>query len=96
MSLFEHTPRFSIETASSIALEYYGLQSLASALPSERDQNFLLTGADGQRFVLKIANATEERGLLEAQNAVMRHLASRLTLNDPPSAISSPAHGPKM
>ena len=47
-------------------------------LPSERDQNFLVTDDSGQQFVLKIANASESRSFLEAQNAVMDYLAERV------------------
>lgn len=47
-------------------------------MPSERDRNFLLTGRDGEKFVLKVANAREERAALEAQNAMMRHLEKRV------------------
>ena len=47
-------------------------------MPSERDQNFLLTTGDGERFVLKIANLREEREVLEAQNAMMTYVAKRV------------------
>lgn len=47
-------------------------------LPSERDQNFLVTDDSGQQFVLKIANASESRSFFEAQNAVMDYLAERV------------------
>ena len=47
-------------------------------LPSERDKNYLLTDTSGQRFVLKIANASESRSFLEAQNAVMEYLSERV------------------
>jgi 4-aminobutyrate aminotransferase-like enzyme/Ser/Thr protein kinase RdoA (MazF antagonist) len=53
----------------------YGLQVTASPLPSERDQNFLLETGNNEKFVLKIANALEERALLEAQNAALAHVA---------------------
>lgn len=43
-------------------------------MPSERDQNFLVEAESGKRFVFKIANALEDRALLEAQNQVMAHL----------------------
>jgi Ser/Thr protein kinase RdoA (MazF antagonist) len=49
----------------------------ARELPSERDQNLLLTDESGEKFVLKIANALESRPLLEAQNAMLEHLAPR-------------------
>src|SRR6266540_1492689 len=74
MSILDHTPAFSIEDATHFAQKFYTLQVEAKPLPSERDQNFLLQVDNGNQFVLKIANATEERAMLEAQNQVMRHL----------------------
>src|SRR5882757_5451360 len=75
MSLLEHTPNFSLADAASLALEGYRVRAIAAELPSERDQNFLLTTDHGERFVLKIANALEDRSLLEAQNQAMVHVA---------------------
>jgi Ser/Thr protein kinase RdoA (MazF antagonist) len=54
------------------------LIAAARRLPSERDQNYLLTDNSGQQFVLKIANASESRSFLEAQNAVMEYLSERV------------------
>jgi Ser/Thr protein kinase RdoA (MazF antagonist) len=54
------------------------LLKLITRLPSERDQNFLVTDDSGQQFVLKIANASELRAFLEAQNAIMDYLAERV------------------
>ena len=51
----------------------------ARRLPSERDQNFLLTDNAGQPLVLKIANVAESRAFLEAQNAVLDYLSERLS-----------------
>jgi Ser/Thr protein kinase RdoA (MazF antagonist) len=64
--------------AQAIAEKYFSIQATATELPSERDRNFLLTGRDGEKFVLKVANAREERAALEAQNAMMRHLEKRV------------------
>jgi Ser/Thr protein kinase RdoA (MazF antagonist) len=47
-------------------------------LPSERDKNYLLIYDSGQQFVLKIANASESRSFIEAQNAVMEYLSERV------------------
>jgi 4-aminobutyrate aminotransferase-like enzyme len=58
----------------------FGIETSATPLPSERDQNFLLTTAAGDRFVLKIANSGDGRGLLEAQNAALAHVARSTTL----------------
>jgi Ser/Thr protein kinase RdoA (MazF antagonist) len=74
MHLLQHTPGFSPEQALAIAREHYGLEGpLLSALPSERDQNFLLERCSGERFVLKIANALEDPGFLEAQHLTAAH-----------------------
>ncbi len=78
MSLLQHAPRFDAAAAVEIARDRYGLEATATPLPSERDQNFLLETTAGQRFVLKIANATESRALLEAQNAALAHLEPRV------------------
>ncbi len=69
-------PQLSTDTAERIASELFGLTARATDLPSERDQNFRLQSADGACCVLKIANAGEDRRLLEAENAAMRHLAA--------------------
>ncbi len=50
----------------------------ARQLPSERDQNFLLTDHSGRQFVLKISNPSESRSFLEAQNAVLNYLSERV------------------
>jgi 4-aminobutyrate aminotransferase-like enzyme/Ser/Thr protein kinase RdoA (MazF antagonist) len=78
MQLLEHAPRFNTQAATSLADKLYGIRATATALPSERDQNFLLVTESADKFVLKIANAMEDRALLEAQNQVMTHLEGRL------------------
>jgi 4-aminobutyrate aminotransferase-like enzyme/Ser/Thr protein kinase RdoA (MazF antagonist) len=70
-------PRFSPGAAAVIALDLFGIKGIATALPSERDQNFKFTAqADGRRYVLKIANVSERRAMLDAENAAMAHLAA--------------------
>lgn len=78
MRLLENTPRFEIDSAAKIAAEFFGIRATARPLPSERDQNFLLTNNAGEKFVLKIANGLESREFLEAQNAVLNHVATRV------------------
>ncbi|HVF22776.1 MAG TPA: phosphotransferase, partial [Pyrinomonadaceae bacterium] len=65
--------------AQAIAEKYFGIQASAHELPSERDQNFLLTSRDGEKFVLKIANRGEKREVLEAQNAMLGHLEEKVS-----------------
>jgi Ser/Thr protein kinase RdoA (MazF antagonist) len=71
--------RVDVILAQAIAEKYFGIQATAAELPSERDQNFLLETRTGEEFVLKVANAFEERAVLEAQNAMMTHLAQRVS-----------------
>lgn len=80
MELLNHTPIFDIASAEKIAEKWFGLRATARVLPSERDQNFLVTDEpSGGKFVLKIANALEPRELLEAQNAALDHLEERVS-----------------
>ena len=76
-SIVQHAPRFSEPDAVRIALDLFGLEVAARQLPSERDQNFRLTAADGTDYVLKLANSTESREVLDFQNQAMVHLAGK-------------------
>jgi Ser/Thr protein kinase RdoA (MazF antagonist) len=80
MQLLEHTPLFDVDSAAAIAGEHFGIRARAQALPSERDQNFLLTNQAGEKFVLKIANSLESRPFIEAQNSVLKHLERRVSI----------------
>jgi 4-aminobutyrate aminotransferase-like enzyme/Ser/Thr protein kinase RdoA (MazF antagonist) len=73
MSIVKHAPTLTLTDAGQLAKELYGLDGSVQELPSERDQNFLVC-VDDARYVLKIANTTEEPTLLEAQNQVMEHV----------------------
>jgi 4-aminobutyrate aminotransferase-like enzyme/Ser/Thr protein kinase RdoA (MazF antagonist) len=77
MSLLADAPTLDSNTAQRLAADLYGLHAAATPLTSERDQNFLLETPEGKRFVLKIANAREDRAMLEAQNAVLAHINRR-------------------
>ncbi len=75
-TLADARPRLSPADAEQAAREHFGLTASATALPSDRDQNFLLH-ADGEpAFVLKIASAAEDRAVLEMQVEMMQRLAA--------------------
>src|SRR4029077_1438566 len=76
--MLEHAPRFDVASVAQLARDLYGLSAIVHALPSERDQNFLLDTATGVRGVIKIANAIEDRRMIEAQQKAMAHLAQAL------------------
>lgn len=67
-------PSFSDRQLADLAARHFGLPGTIRPLPSERDQNARLT-ADGQDYVLKIANPAEDPGQIDVQNATMLHLA---------------------
>ena len=92
MDLLAHSPQFDSETSAALALQLFGIRAEATSLPSERDQNFLLVNALGERFVLKIANSLESRSLLEAQNLALTHLSGQL--NSCPKVITSHSNAP--
>jgi len=80
MDVLQHAPALTAAEASELARRLFGVSAEAAQLPSERDQNFALHTPAGDRFVLKIANAADDRALLEAQNAALLHVARATSL----------------
>jgi hypothetical protein len=70
----ESIPSFTQAEALALAKREFGIAGAVSALPSERDQNFLIAGEGGEKFVLKIANTHDTPELLDFQNRAMRHV----------------------
>ena len=68
-------PRFSQRQVSGLLEEHYGIAADLEPLSSERDQNFLVTAADGSKHVLKIANAAESAAVTDFQNQGLAHVA---------------------
>ena len=76
ISVFDHPkPDFTAEQATAFLLRDFGVSGTFKELVSERDQNFLIDTERGA-FVLKIANAMEDRNFLALQNAAMKHIAA--------------------
>lgn len=68
-------PRFSSQFAVDLMLSQYGMTVVhAEPLVSERDQNFRVHTADGRKYVLKIANAAEERRVTDFQVKALQHI----------------------
>src|SRR5271163_2275223 len=74
----ESIPSFTASEALALADREFGIVGRISALPSERDQNFLIADAAGGKFVLKIANSNDAPELLDLQNQAMRHVGRAL------------------
>lgn len=81
MALLEYKPCIRGEDAIIIARDFYGIVATAKALPGERDQNFRLDAQSGECFVLKVANALEDRTQLEIQNQAMVYLETQVPLS---------------
>jgi len=62
-----------------LVYELYGIRGSAQPLPSERDQNFLITADTGEKFVLKVFNPGEWKTVAAAQNWVLKHLSQRVS-----------------
>src|SRR5574340_542011 len=80
MSILQHAPRLDRTEAAALARARFGLVASATPLPSERDQNFLLSTGAGDRYVLKIANAAESREFIDAHVAALTHPTTRTDL----------------
>jgi len=68
--------------AENITKVAYGINVKAITLSSERDQNFLVTTDDGEKFVLKITHPSEPREITLFQTDVQIHMMNH-PLNPP-------------
>lgn len=66
-----------LDGAARLAREVYGVEGIASFLPSDRDWNFALQCED-ERWVLKIAHPQEDQGGLTLEHAMLNCLARPL------------------
>src|SRR5258706_149261 len=68
-------PAFGEEAARQILREGFGVESSSiKPLAGERDQNFRVDTAGGQRFLFKISNPVDDRPVLAMQAAALRHV----------------------
>ncbi len=68
-------PAIDVEHAQACAAELFAIDGRATPLPSYIDQNFLISGEDGLKWVLRIANGAESAAVLDLQNESMTHLS---------------------
>ena len=67
-------PAISQDAVARSVADQYGLSGTYAGLVSERDQNFCLTTASGERFVVKIVSSAEETATTDFQIAGLLHL----------------------
>ncbi|MBT8087063.1 MAG: aminotransferase class III-fold pyridoxal phosphate-dependent enzyme [Gammaproteobacteria bacterium] len=69
-------PAQPVDEVRDVALRFYGISGDFQELRSERDQNFLVEDVNGDRFVLKVANAAETPAGIDFQIGALRHIAT--------------------
>jgi 4-aminobutyrate aminotransferase-like enzyme/Ser/Thr protein kinase RdoA (MazF antagonist) len=68
-------PTFGEEAVRQILRDGFGMEpSSLHPLAGERDQNFRVEVAGGQRFLFKISNPADDQPILEMQTAALRHI----------------------
>ena len=68
-------PAVGEEAARQILRVSFGVEAVSlKPLAGERDQNFRVDTADGQRFLLKISNPADDGPILAMQCAALRHI----------------------
>jgi len=72
--LASQPPAFGEEAARRILRDGFGVTGALTALAGERDQNFRVDTAGGQRFLFKISNPADTRPVLDMQTAALRHI----------------------
>jgi 4-aminobutyrate aminotransferase-like enzyme/Ser/Thr protein kinase RdoA (MazF antagonist) len=81
--MLEQRPNFEIDEVKIIVNNLFKLSGSIIALPSERDQNFLITEQNNKKFVLKIANHNETFENLDFQNKALQHISLEGSFNYP-------------
>jgi 4-aminobutyrate aminotransferase-like enzyme/Ser/Thr protein kinase RdoA (MazF antagonist) len=69
-----NAPRLPLNEIEAFAATHYGVSGELTALYSERDQNLRLREKNGTAWVLKVASAEEDPGIIDCQLQAMRHI----------------------
>ncbi|MEU4222754.1 aminotransferase class III-fold pyridoxal phosphate-dependent enzyme [Nonomuraea sp. NPDC026600] len=72
-----------LEHAATLARDLFGLAGRLEPLPGEKDRNFRLSTADGDRYVLKLHAPGTDPAELDLQDAVLLHLAGQTVSPSP-------------
>ncbi|WP_052730328.1 phosphotransferase [Sphingomonas sp. SRS2] len=67
-------PPLAIETATAIARTTFGVAGRIDRLTGERDENFRISTAEGDSFVLKISHPAEDEATLSLMTAALLHM----------------------
>ncbi|MFL3050784.1 MAG: phosphotransferase [Candidatus Neomarinimicrobiota bacterium] len=71
--------RYKVSTNEAVLItkSCYGINGTAIELNGERDRNFLIINPNGNKFILKISNPADSEEIIDFQNKLLFHLASK-------------------
>ncbi|MFI7149489.1 aminotransferase class III-fold pyridoxal phosphate-dependent enzyme [Nonomuraea sp. NPDC050022] len=78
-----------LEQAAALARDLYGLEGRLTPLPGEKDRNFQVSTAGGERYVLKLHAPDTDPAELALQDAVLLHLAGQAGAPPAPRVVAS-------
>lgn len=81
-------PQIKHETAHEFLYKNYGISGSIVKLTSDRDLNFKVTSTE-ENFVMKIANLSEDKNILEMQNMALKHISSKNANIEVPTPLMS-------
>ena len=67
-------PALDARRAAAIATEHFGKRGTAAELGGERDRNFRIDTEEGDRYVLKVYNRTDDEGTIDFRTQAIRHI----------------------
>ena len=68
---------------------HFGIEGRATRFATEKDDTFRITAADGQRFVLKVANPAEVLPEIDLQLRILDHLAATASTLPVPRVVAN-------
>lgn len=68
-------PNLAPAAVEKLVRQLYGIEGRVQLLAGERDQNCLIEATDGQRYVFKISNPSEQFAVVDFQIAALDHIA---------------------
>ncbi len=69
-----------VQNAEAIARNYYGLNAKSKKLAGYEDENFLLTTATKEQYILKISNSSTSHATIKGQNHILNQLQTNKTV----------------
>ena len=68
-------PNLAPDAVKELVRQHYGIEGSVQALAGERDQNCLVETVDGDRYVFKISNPSEQPSVVDFQIGALDHIA---------------------